>query len=167
MAIDHLKNIKNMLPLGKCLMGMDVGKKTIGIAVSDQNNKIATPVTTIKRKKLSKDIPIIEDYAREFNIGGFVIGLPVNMDGTEGRRCQSVRDFAYELQRQISDEFKNDGEIIIALWDERLSTSSVEEIVGKHVEKRSRRVNAKESGLIDKLAAMLILQGALDYIGRP
>ena len=115
---------------------------------------------TINRTKFTKDAQEIEALIREFEVGGLVIGLPVNMDGSEGPRAQSVRDFALELERVLSVR------VWIALWDERLSTVSVEQTVDKLVEKRKTKINAKSSGLIDKLAAQVILQGALDFIHK-
>ncbi len=166
MTVDHLKNIADKVPRGRPLLGIDVGKKTLGLAISDGQHGVATPIDTIKRTKFSKDIRILENYVREYDAGGFVLGLPVHMDGSEGPRCQSVRDFALELQKQLDDALRVDGKVWIALWDERLSTASVEDIVDEHVEKRKTRINAKKDGLIDKLAAMIILQGALDYLNR-
>lgn len=160
--MNYLKNIVYECPQGKALLGLDVGKKTIGVAVSDPAQSIATPVCTIMRKKFSSDIKELEALSREFSVGGYVIGYPTNMDGSEGGRCQSVRDFGLEFIAQISDEFKKDGNIWVALWDERLSTFAVEDFVDKTAGLRKRK--AKESGLIDKLAAQLILQGAVDYI---
>jgi putative Holliday junction resolvase len=158
--IDKLENMVKSVPAGRALLGLDLGKKTIGVALSDPAHTIATPLTTIKRTKFTKDILQIHAIVDEYEVGGFVIGLPYNMDGTEGPRAQSIRDFALELVRY--------PEIVgakpwIALHDERLSTHSVEAMVDKHVGKRKTKINAKESGLIDKLAAQIILQSALDY----
>ena len=158
MTIDLLKNIANECPKGRALLGLDVGKKTIGLALSDPSLAIATPLDTIKRTKFTKDMQALSKVIEDFEIGGFVVGLPVNMDGTEGRRAQSIRDFAIEMERTLGDN------PWIALWDERLSTISVEQSVDNLVEKRKTKANAKASGLIDKLAAQIILQGALDFI---
>ena len=158
MTIDLLKNIANECPKGRALLGLDVGKKTIGLALSDPSLAIATPLDTIKRTKFTKDMQALSKVIEDFEIGGFVVGLPVNMDGTEGRRAQSIRDFAIEMERTLGDN------PWIALWDERLSTISVEQSVDNLVEKRKTKTNAKASGLIDKLAAQIILQGALDFI---
>jgi putative Holliday junction resolvase len=158
MPIGLLTNIVDKMPGNAVLLGMDVGKKTIGLALSDPDHSVATPLTTIKRVKFTQDVAEIRKIIAEYEVGGYVMGLPVNMDGTEGPRCQSVRDFAAEFARQLS------GDPWIAFWDERLSTHSVEEAVDSLVEKRKTRVNAKASGLIDRLAAQHILMGALDYI---
>lgn len=161
MTVDLLKNIIDQAPQGKALLGLDVGKKTIGVAVSDPGHSVATPLTTIKRTKFTKDVEELHKIVQEYEVGGFVIGLPVNMDGSEGPRAQSIRDFALELVQRSHIVGENPW---IALWDERLSTASVKEIVDNSVEKRKTRVEAKESGLIDKLAAQHILQGALDAL---
>jgi putative Holliday junction resolvase len=158
MAIDDLKKILDQRPVGCVLMGLDVGRKTIGIALSDSTQAIATPLRTIRRTKFSRDMEAIKGIIEEYEIGGFVMGLPLNMDGSEGRRCQSVRDFAAEFDRALAW----DQEPWIALWDERLSTHAVESFVDEFVDIKKRR--AKEKGILDKLAAQHILQGALDYI---
>lgn len=156
MAIDYLKNIVESRPIGQSLIGLDVGKKTIGVAVCDSGHSIATPLLTVERTKFSRDVAAIEAVIRDYEIGGFVIGLPLNMDGSEGPRCQSVRDFSAEFALRLG------GDPWIALWDERLSTASVENFVDEVVDIKKRR--AKERGILDKLAAQHILQGALDYI---
>jgi putative Holliday junction resolvase len=163
MPIGLLKEIAHVAPKNRALLGIDVGSKTLGLALSDPAHRLATPFKTITRTKFSKDMQALAPMIAEFEIGGFVIGLPVQMDGSEGRRAQSIRDFALEM--------KNYPDIIgadpwVALWDERLSTVSVEEFVDNTVEKRKTRVEAKSSGLIDKLAAQQILQGALDYLNN-
>lgn len=158
MTIDYLKNIANICPKGEALLGLDVGKKTIGLALADPSHSIATPLMTINRTKFTKDMIALADIVREYEVGGFVVGLPVNMDGSEGRRAQSIRDFAIEMQNTLG------GDPWIAFWDERLSTVSADNIVDNLVEKRKTKIKAKSSGLIDKLAAQVILQGALDFI---
>lgn len=153
-----LKELVADCPAGVALLGLDVGKKTIGLALSDPDQNIATPLQTVNRSKFSKDMEAIKAVITEFEIDGFIVGYPVNMDGTEGSRAQSTRDFALEMQNTLGKD------AFIALWDERLSTVSVEGVVDNLVEKRKTKTNAKTSGLIDKLAAQVILQGALDYI---
>lgn len=159
--IDLLENINADKPRGRALLGLDVGKKTIGVALCNPDQTIATPLGTIKRTKFTKDILQLKEAVDEYEVAGFVIGLPLNMDGTEGPRAQSTRDFALELVRY--PEIVGDKPWI-ALWDERLSTRTVEAMVDKSVGKRKTKINAKSSGLIDKLAAQIILQGALDFI---
>lgn len=163
MPIGLLKDIVQSVPQDRALLGMDVGAKTIGLALASPGLSLATPLQTIKRVKFSRDMEALVPLVKEFDIGGFIIGLPVHMDGEEGRRAQSIRDFALEM--------KNYPQVVgtdpwIAFWDERLSTASVEEFVDNSVEKRKTRVDAKSSGLIDRLAAQHILQGALDYLAH-
>jgi len=160
--IDLLENIIKERPKCARLLGMDIGKKTIGLALSDSAQSIATPLMTIKRTKFSKDIKKLEDVIREYEVGGYVLGYPLNMDNSAGAKCQSVRDFGLEFEAQLSQELKTSKGLWIALWDERLSTASVEDFVDSSVD-MSRR-SAKEKGVIDKLAAQFILQGALEYI---
>lgn len=185
MPVDLLKNIADQVPQGRALLGMDVGKKTIGLALSDPGHCVATPLMTLRRVKFSKDVEALKEIIADYEIGGFVIGLPVNMDGSEGPNAQSVRDFALEFEKfllrdkphtplyagvsETSHEIPvQDGDcrsqVWIALWDERLSTASVNDLVDKSVSKRKTKINAKQDGLIDKLAAQIILQGALDYL---
>lgn len=159
--MDRLENIATKRPRGIALLAMDVGKKTIGLAISDPDQTFAMPLKTINRTKFTKDMELLKSTLDQYEVGGFIIGLPLSMDGSEGPRAQSVRDFALE--------FANRNEIVgadpwIALWDERLSTKTVEQMVDKSVDKRKTKINAKKSGLIDKLAAQQILQTALDYI---
>ena len=160
--MDLLENSVDSVPRNTALLGLDVGKKTIGVAVCDPDLTLATPITTIKRTKFKLDVAALERIIREYEVGGFIIGYPLHMDGKEGRKCQSVRDFADEFNRQISEEFKTEGNLWIGFWDERLSTSSVEHFVYESVDMSRRK--AKEKGLIDKLAAQIILQGAIDYV---
>lgn len=163
MSFGLLKDIAQKAPKNTALLGMDVGKKTIGLALSNPEQTIATPLTTIKRRKFSLDMQELAKIVKEYEIGGFVIGLPLNMDGTEGIRSQSIRDFAREMLNHPS---VTGGNPWIALWDERLSTASVNDLVDNLVEKRKTRVEAKTSGLIDKLAAQIILDGALSYLQK-
>ena len=161
MPIGLLTDIITTLPRNAPLLGLDIGKNTIGVALAAPKFYIATPLQTIKRTKFTRDILEIDKIIREYEVEGFIIGLPVNMDGSEGPRAQSVRDFAAEMANYPVIFGVNPW---IALWDERLSTASVEGLVDNLVEKRKTRVKAKASGLIDKLAAQHILQGALDFI---
>ncbi|MCC7305641.1 MAG: Holliday junction resolvase RuvX [Alphaproteobacteria bacterium] len=180
MTIGLLKDIIGEMPRDVRLLGMDVGKKTIGLAVSDPDLRVATPVKTLQRVKFSRDIEEIRKIIKDYEIGGFIIGLPLNMDGSEGRACQSVRDFAAEMENALTRlsalgtlSLKGEGGaprsgegegLWIALWDERLSTASVEDFVDNSVGIKKRK--AKEQGLTDKLAAQYILQGALDYLHK-
>jgi putative Holliday junction resolvase len=157
MPVGLLSTIIEDRPRGVRLLGLDVGKKTIGLALSDPDLNVATPLRTINRTKFSKDVQELDKIIEDYEVGGFIIGLPVNMDGSEGPRAQSVRDFALEWGKHRKGAW-------IALWDERLSTVSADNIVDNLVEKRKTKTNAKASGLIDKLAAQHILHGALEYI---
>jgi putative Holliday junction resolvase len=131
------------------LLGLDVGTKTIGLALSDVMRQIATPLETIKRTKFKQDAARLLELAARHGAGGFVIGLPVNLDGTEGPRAQSTRAFARNLAPLT--------ELPLAFWDERLSTAAAERALLEADASRKRRAE-----LIDKMAAAYILQGALD-----
>lgn len=163
MTFGLLKDIAQQAPRNAALLGLDVGKKTIGLALSNPEQTLATPLTTIQRRKFSLDMQELAKIVKEYEVGGFVIGLPLNMDGTEGVRSQSIRDFALEMRNHPAVTGANPW---IALWDERLSTASVNDLVDNHVEKRKTRVEAKASGLIDKLAAQIILDGALEFLQK-
>jgi putative Holliday junction resolvase len=135
------------------LIGLDLGSKTIGVASSDPDRKLATGVETIARTKFAADAARVLALAAERNACGFVLGLPVNMDGSEGPRAQSTRAFARNFAKLT--------ELPIALWDERLSTAAVERGL---IEADMRRNKRKE--VIDQHAAAYILQGALDRLAR-
>lgn len=147
------------LPPNVALLGLDLGEKTIGIAIADPMGAVASPLETIKRAKFSKDAERLETLARERRIGGLVIGLPVNMDGSEGPRCQSSRQFARNLVHL------RDWSLPIAFWDERLSTTAVERVLIDQAD----MTRARRGDVVDKMAAGFILQGALDArrLGRP
>lgn len=133
------------------LLGLDVGTKTIGLAISDFTFTIASPVETINRTKFTKDLARLKALIAEREVGALVIGLPINMDGTEGPRCQSIRQFASNCEAAI--------DLPISFWDERLSTAAVTRTLLEADTSRERR---KE--LVDKMAAAYILQGALDRL---
>ena len=135
------------------LLGLDVGAKTIGVAVAGANLTVASPVATIRRTRFRADADALFRIADDRGAGGLVIGLPVNMDGSEGPRCQSVRQFAANLL-DIRD-------MPAAFWDERLSTAAVERAM--LAADLSRKKRAKR---IDEAAAAYILQGALDAMAR-
>ena len=130
-------------------LGLDIGTKTIGLATSDLLGMIATPLDTIRRTKFIKDMEYLKQVVQEHQITGFVLGLPVNMDGTEGARAQSTRAFA----RNLSEHF----DAPIHFWDERLSTAAVERTMLEADISRQKRAQH-----VDKLAAAYILQGFLD-----
>ena len=152
MVFQSLPELIKYLPKKSRLLGLDVGKKTIGLAVSDSDMKIATTVGTIRRSKFTKDVKNLDAFITERQVNGLVLGLPISMDGNEGPACQSVRQFAVNLDNIL--------EIGITFWDERLSTSAVERLLTKEADlSRNRR-----SEIIDKMAAAYILQGALDSL---
>jgi len=154
-----LKECKNKVPPQTRLMGLDLGTKTIGIAVSDSAQNLATPVMTIQRRKFSKDIFELHKIIKEFEIGGYILGLPLNMDGSEGARCDATRSFA-DMMTQHPEIFGENP--FVAFQDERLSTHAVNDYMDKSGEKpRDKRKN-KSKGVTDMLAAQIILQGALD-----
>ena len=152
MVFQSLSELIKYLPKKNRLLGLDVGRKTIGLAVSDSDMKIATTVGTIRRSKFTKDVKNLDAIITERQVNGLVLGLPISMDGNEGPACQSVRQFAVDLDNKL--------EIGITFWDERLSTSAVERLLIKEADlSRNRR-----SEIIDKMAAAYILQGALDSL---
>lgn len=141
------------LPRHMRLAGLDLGEKTIGIAIGDPGHRVASPLTTIRRTKFTKDATELLRIIDERQVGGLVIGLPLNMDGSEGPRCQSVRQFAANL-KPIRD-------LPVAFWDERMSTMAVTR--GMIEADLSR---AKRGKVVDQAAAAFILQGALDSLHR-
>jgi putative Holliday junction resolvase len=141
------------LPRHARLAGLDLGEKTIGIAIGDPGHLVASPLTTIRRTKFTKGATELLRIIDERQIGGLVIGLPLNMDGTEGPRCQSVRQFAANLRPL--------RELPIAFWDERMSTMAVTRSM---IEADLSR--AKRGKVVDQSAAAFILQGALDSLHR-
>jgi putative Holliday junction resolvase len=141
------------LPPRGSLIGLDLGEKTIGVASCDPDRKLATGVETVMRSKFTADAQRLLALATERNAAGFVLGLPINMDGSEGPRAQATRAFARNLAKLT--------ELPIALWDERLSTAAVErELIAADVSR------AKRAAVIDQHAAAYILQGALDRLNR-
>jgi putative Holliday junction resolvase len=135
------------------LIGLDLGTKTIGVAVSDPDRRLATGVETLQRKAFKSDAAHLLAIAAERNAAGFVLGLPINMDGSEGPRAQSTRAFARNFAQLTM--------LAIALWDERLSTAAVErELIGMDVSR------ARRAQVIDEHAAIFILQGALDRLAN-
>lgn len=141
------------LPAGQRLLGLDVGEKTIGIALSDLRRVIATPMETIQRTKFTKDVERLKSIIAEHAIGGLVVGLPINMDGSEGPRCQSTRDFVKNVEKHTS--------LPVLLWDERMSTMAVTRTLIDADVSRKRR-----GEVVDKMAAGYILQGVLDTLRR-
>ena len=153
MPVIVLTDTITALPRRGALIGLDLGTKTIGVAVSDPDRRLAAGVTTIARRTFSADAERVLTLAAERQAVGFILGLPINMDGSEGPRAQSPRAFARNLAGRTP--------LPIALWDERLSTAAVErELIAADVSR------AKRKAVIDQHAAAFILQGALDRLAR-
>ena len=151
-AIDvAIEDIGPRLARGQRLMGIDLGTKTIGLALSDVERRLASPLETLKRGKFSVDADILLARAQKFDVAGFVIGLPLNMDGSEGPRVQATRAFVRNLGRLTQAPF--------VFWDERLSTAAV---IRALIEQDASR--AKRAEVVDRMAAAYILQGALDRL---
>ena len=153
MPVSNPGDLAALLEPGQRLLGLDLGTKTIGIAVSDPLRMVASPVETIRRGKFRPDAERLASLATKLSVGGIVIGLPVSMDGTEGPRCQSVRQFAANLEPFLP--------LPMTFWDERLSTAAVERVMIAHDMTRKRRAE-----IIDRVAAAYILQGFLDWQRR-
>ncbi|TCS62498.1 Holliday junction resolvase RuvX [Varunaivibrio sulfuroxidans] len=154
MSIVDIAEIETGDAHGRRLMGLDLGSKTIGLALSDVRHAIASPLLTIQRAKFTQDALRLQALIEEHDVGALILGLPVSMDGGEGPRCQSTRQFA--------QNFLARHDIPLAYWDERLSTSAIERMLIDDVDmSRGRRAD-----VIDKLAATYILQGALDAIAH-
>lgn len=135
------------------LLGLDLGEKTIGVASCDPGRRVATPVETIRRTKFTADAERLKTLAKERGVVGFVLGLPRNMDGTEGARAQSTRAFARSLTKAAG--------LPVALWDERLSTAAMDrDLIALDTSR------AKRAAKIDESAAAFILQGAIDRLTR-
>ena len=153
MAIVTVPEVKTAQADGTCLLGLDIGTKTIGLALSDAALVVASPLQTLSRTKFKRDTDILARIIKEKRVGGLVLGLPISMDSSEGPRCQSVRQFADNLLTVI--------DIPIAFWDERLSTAAVERVLISEADMTRKR----RAQVIDKMAAAYILQGALDAAG--
>jgi len=153
MPICSLDDLPKAIAPGTRLLGLDLGAKTIGLALSDPAFMIGSPIETLRRTKFGKDAAALGAVIAAHDVGGLVIGLPINMDGSEGPRCQSTRQFAANLIERGLD-------LPIAFWDERLSTAAVERFLVDEAD-MSRR---KRALVVDKMAAAYILQGALDRI---
>ncbi len=153
MIYDDISDFAASLPDMAALGGLDLGEKTIGVAVSDRYRAVATPLETVRRKKFGVDAARLIKIFENRQIGGVVLGMPFNMDGTEGPRCQSTRAFARNLAQLIEQP--------IGFWDERLSTVAAERALLAADTSRKRR-----SEVIDHVAAGFILQGALDRLAH-
>lgn len=151
MIVKSMQEFLNEIPLVGTILGIDLGTKTIGIAVSDTRQTIATGIETIKRTKFKNDLNLILEIIKHREVTGVVVGLPKNMNGTEGPRCQSTRAFAKNVSLTIATP--------ITFWDERLSTVAAERSLLEANASRRRR-----SEVIDYVAASFILQGAIDRL---
>ncbi|EET46341.1 Holliday junction resolvase RuvX [Thalassobium sp. R2A62] len=149
MIFNDITEFAAAVPQMSALAGLDLGTVTIGVAVSDRFLSVATPLETIRRKKFSLDAARLLEIAKDRELGGLVLGLPYNMDGSEGPRCQSTRAFARNLEK-LTD-------LPISFWDERLSTVAAERALLEADTTRKRRAE-----VIDHVAAGYILQGVLD-----
>lgn len=147
-----LEDFIDAVPPKARLIGLDLGTKTIGLALSDLGRGIASPMETIKRKKFTLDAEKLLKVCEEQEVGGIILGLPLNMDGSEGPRAQATRAFARNLSSKT--------DLPITYWDERLSTAAVTRTL---LEADSSR--AKRAEVVDKMAAAYILQGFLDRLG--
>jgi putative Holliday junction resolvase len=151
MPVVEIAQAATLLPERGALIGLDLGSKTIGVAASDPDRRVAAPVETIARAQFKRDAERILELAAERRAAGIVLGLPINMDGSEGPRAQSTRAFARNLAKLTA--------LPIALWDERLSTAAVERALIAADASRAQR-----KAVIDAHAASYILQGALDRL---
>lgn len=152
MIFEDIRNFAAALPPMRALIGLDLGEKTIGVAVTDSFLSVATPLETVRRKKFGLDAERLAEIMAARGIGGLILGLPFNMDGSEGPRCQSTRAFARNLDRLHPA-------LPIGYWDERLSTVAAERALLEADTSRKRRAE-----VIDHVAAGYILQGVLDRL---
>jgi len=151
MPIRNPAELAGELEKGKRLLGFDVGEKTIGLALSDTTQTVASPLDTLKRGRFLEVAEAIDVIVARQGVGGFVVGLPINMDGSEGPRAQATRAFAQNLLMAVN--------LPLAFWDERLSTAAVERSMLEADLSRARRAE-----LVDKAAAAYILQGFLEHL---
>ncbi len=156
MPVCNLSELSRRLKPGSCLLGIDPGSTVIGVAVSDPGLAVASPLAAILRKKLADDLCALANIVRVRNAGGLVVGLPKNMDGSEGPSAQSARAFVHNVLTRGSMPVED---MPVTFWDERLSTAAVERAMIEHDVTRKKR-DAK----IDQAAAAYILQGALDAL---
>jgi putative holliday junction resolvase len=152
-SITAIEDLPPLLAREARLLGLDVGTKTIGLALSDVTRSVATPYDTIRRGKFTADAKTIREVVEKNQVGALVIGLPLNLDGSEGPRAQSTRAFARNLAPHV--------EVPMVFWDERLSTAAVERHLIEGDASRKRRAE-----VVDRMAAAYILQGALERLRR-
>ena len=159
MTIRNPQALKAQLSPGQRLIGLDVGEKTIGVAISDPGLTVASPIDTVRRTKFTEDVKQLARMIQGREVGGIIVGLPINMDGTQGPRCQSVRHFAENLEKRadlLGIEPK------VTFWDERMSTVAVQRMMISEAD----LTRAKRAQSVDKMAAAYILQGALDALNK-
>lgn len=152
-----LEEMPAALAPGERLLGLDVGEKTVGMAVSDPGLSVASPIGVIRRGKIDADVAALAKTFKDYAVGGLVVGLPLNLDGTEGPRAQSVRAFVRNL---IYRKEALGGVVRATFWDERMSTSAVQRFMIAEADMTRKR----RAQVVDKMAAAFILQGALDAL---
>lgn len=155
MPIVTLDELKPALPKGSTLLGLDLGSKIIGLAISDPALTVASPLGSLKRGKFTADAATLESLIASRRVGGLVIGLPIGLDGREGPACQSARQFARNFIAR--------HDLPILFWDERFSSAAVNRFLVEEADMSRKR----RGEVVDKLAAAYFLQGALDALGRP
>lgn len=154
MTVIDLRDLPSRMPARSRPLGLDLGEKTIGLALGTSDLTLASPLETIKRSRFREDAAKLAALCEAHNVGGLIMGLPLNMDGTEGKRARSTRQFARNLSEIAGIDLP------LAFWDERLSTAVVERfLIGEADMSRRRR-----GEVVDKMAAAYILQGALDFL---
>ena len=151
MPLYDIKDFANYRERGQRIMGLDLGEKTIGVAISDPTWQIATPIMVIRRTNRKADMTSILSVASQYHVLGIVVGLPMNMNGSFGPQAEKMREFAHSLSEL--------SEMLVTLWDERLSTAAVNRTLLSADMSRKRR-----GEVVDKLAAAYILQGVLDRL---
>jgi len=153
MILDNPVELREAVPAGMRLMGLDVGTKTVGLALSDTRRVIATPLETIRRRRFREDMARLSALIDAHRVAGLVIGLPLTLAGTDGPRTQSIRQFTRNLLAL--------RDVPVVLWDERLSTAAVtREMIAADLTRKRR------GEIVDRVAAAYILQGCLDFLGR-
>jgi putative Holliday junction resolvase len=156
MPVCELSELPKLIKKGQCLLGIDPGSVVIGVAISDPGRSVASPLTAITRKKFADDAVALVKIIQERQVGGIIVGLPKNMDGSEGPSAQSARAFVRNLLERAG---LPDANLPVAFWDERMSSAAVERFMIEGDMTRKRR-----DAVIDKAAAAYILQGALDAL---
>ncbi len=152
MPVHPLADLPPLLARGTCLLGLDYGSKHIGVAISDPDLCVASPLCTMERTTFARVLEQIRNLVADRAVGGFVVGLPLQLDGSTGPAAQAARTFARNLDRALG--------LPIVLWDERFSTA----VIQRDLTERADLSRAKRAAVVDKLAASYILQGALDYL---